>query len=169
MPRRSASAQRDVEGVERALSRSAARDGAPQGRVLPVVLVLAFEESVYVVLEARHDALLELSSPETLEACGPRGRSRSDSGADRDRVVIGSECWTGGGFGHVEVMMQLPQPLRLACDRSLLHHALLQLPPADAADDCTPWLTLALLPGADDLVAVPLAGLYVRTAAVGAR
>ena len=163
----SASAQRDVEGVERALSRSAARDGAPQGRVLPVVLVLAFEESVYVVLEARHDALLELSSPETLEACGPRGRSRSDSGADRDRVVIGSECWTGGGFGHVEVMMQLPQPLRLACDRSLLHHALLQLPPADAADDCTPWLTLALLPGADDLVAVPLAGLYVRTAAAG--
>ncbi|KAH8070083.1 hypothetical protein JL721_5305 [Aureococcus anophagefferens] len=143
---KSASAQRDVEGVERALSRSAARDGAPQGRVLPVVLVLAFEESVYVVLEARHDALLELSSPETLEACGPRGRSRSDSGADRDRVVIGSECWTGGGFGHVEVMMQLPQPLRLACDRSLLHHALLQLPPADAADDCTPWLTLALLP-----------------------
>ncbi|KAH8071848.1 hypothetical protein JL720_11350 [Aureococcus anophagefferens] len=149
----------------KALMRAASM--AAEGRVLPVVLVLAFEESVYVVLEARHDALLELSSPETLEACGPRGRSRSDSGADRDRVVIGSECWTGGGFGHVEVMMQLPQPLRLACDRSLLHHALLQLPPADAADDCTPWLTLALLPGADDLVAVPLAGLYVRTAAAG--
>ncbi|KAH8055094.1 hypothetical protein JL722_8519 [Aureococcus anophagefferens] len=148
----------------KALMRAASM--AAEGRVLPVVLVLAFEESVYVVLEARHDALLELSSPETLEACGPRGRSRSDSGADRDRRHR-PECWTGGGFGHVEVMMQLPQPLRLACDRSLLHHALLQLPPADAADDCTPWLTLALLPGADDLVAVPLAGLYVRTAAAG--
>lgn len=129
-------AQRDVEGVRRALSEPS------KAGVVPVVLVLAFEESVYVVLEARKAKLEELVAS-----------------SNEGRVVISGDAWTGGGFGHVEVMMQLPQPLRLACDAAHLLQALL------AIDDDAPWLTLALLPGADDLVAVPIAGLYLRTAA----